>query len=317
MSDISYFCSMKTEDDNKQIVRVEHAALLNDDELGELRYANDDVIIIDNIRRLSQELPAVRLNMLLVAYCREGRVQMTINGKTHMAYKGNLILCNGMQVLSNAMFSYDFVVDILCISNRRVDEVIHTDNKAMDTFQYVNDNPVLQLSEEELDIYLSYKEILERRLRMPRHEYFAKTMDGILMAAIYDFLAIIQRRRQDRAPQTGESEESSDHAKAIVRRFLLLLVEDESRHHSVKYFADQLCITPKYLASICKQQTGKTPSLWIREQMIEKIRSMLLNSTLSSKEIAQHLEFPNPSFFGRFVRQHLGCTPLEFRRKHK
>jgi AraC-like DNA-binding protein len=51
--------------------------------------------------------------------------------------------------------------------------------------------------------------------------------------------------------------------------------------------------------------------------MIEKIRSMLVNTTLSSKEIAQRLEFPNPSFFGRFVRQHLGCTPLEFRKRNK
>ena len=308
---------MKQMNDTREIINVEHSAFLREEEIGDLRYANDDMIIIDNIQRLSRDWPAVRLNMLFVAYCREGRVQMNINGQSHMAYKGNLIICNGMQVLSNAMFSYDFAIDVLCISNRRVDEIIHTDNNAMDTFLYVNDNPILQLSEEEYGVYATYKDIFERKLHMPRHEYFSRSFDGMLTAAIYDFLAIIQRQRQGRAMTMPEMTATSDHAKAIVRKFLLMLVEDESRHHSVKYFSDILCITPKYLASICKQQTGKTPSQWIREQMIEKIRSMLVNTTLSSKEIAQRLEFPNPSFFGRFVRQHLGCTPLEFRKRNK
>ena len=317
MSESSYLRRMKQTINTPDVLNVEHSAFLKDDELGDLRYANDDVIIIDNIQRVSEDWPAIRLNMLLVAYCREGRVQMSINGRTHMAYKGNLILCNGMQVLSNAMFSYDFVCDIMCISNRRVDEIIHTDNKAMDTFLYVTDNPVLQLSEEEYEVYATYKEIFERKLHMRRHEYFNRSFDGMLTAAIYDFLSIIQRQRQGRAVTMPEIAVTSDHAKAIVRKFLLLLVEDESRHHSVKYFSDILCITPKYLASICKQQTGKTPSRWIREQLVEKIRSMLVNTTLSSKEISQRLEFPNPSFFGRFVRQHLGCTPIEFRKKNK
>ena len=317
MSFFAYLRSMKHIDIHPDIVNVEHSAFLNEDELGDIRYANDDVIIIDNIQRVGKDWPAVRLNMLFVAYCREGRAQMNINGKSHMAYKGNLIICNGMQVLSNTMFSYDFAVEVLCISNRRVDEIIHTDNKAMDTFLYVNDNPILQLSEEEYAVYATYKEIFERKLHMRRHEYFNRSFDAMLTAAIYDFLAIIQRQRQDRGLGLPDNVESSDHAKAMVRKFLLLLVEDDSRHHSVKYFSDQLCITPKYLAAICKQQTGKTPSRWIKEQLIEKIRSMLVNTTLSSKEIAQRLDFPNPSFFGRFVRQHLGCTPIEFRKRHK
>ena len=134
---------------SSDIINVEHSTFLTEDEIGDLRYANDDIIVIDNIQRIGRNWPAVRLNMLFVAYCREGRVQMNINGQSHMAYKGNLIICNGMQVLSNAMFSYDFAIDVLCISNRRVDEIIHTDNNAMDTFLYVNDNPILQLSEEE------------------------------------------------------------------------------------------------------------------------------------------------------------------------
>ena len=40
---------------------------------------------------------------------------------------------------------------------------------------------------------------------------------------------------------------------------------------------------------------------------------MLLNSSLSVKEIADALGFPNQSFFGRYFRQYTGISPTEFR----
>ena len=46
-------------------------------------------------------------------------------------------------------------------------------------------------------------------------------------------------------------------------------------------------ITPKYLSVICRQETGKAPSVWIRERLIEKIR----------------------------YKQQFGCTPMEYRNK--
>lgn len=35
---------------------------------------------------------------------------------------------------------------------------------------------------------------------------------------------------------------------------------------------------------------------------------------MSIKEISNYLEFPNLSFFGKYVKAHLGCSPTEFRR---
>ena len=37
----------------------------------------------------------------------------------------------------------------------------------------------------------------------------------------------------------------------------------------------------------------------------------------SIKEIANELDFPNTSFFGKYVREHLGQTPMEYRRKYR
>nr|WP_314996334.1 helix-turn-helix domain-containing protein [uncultured Prevotella sp.] len=45
------------------------------------------------------------------------------------------------------------------------------------------------------------------------------------------------------------------------------------------------------------------------------ITNYLRTTDLSVKEISHRLGFPNTSFFGKYVKDHLGCSPLEYRRK--
>jgi AraC-like DNA-binding protein len=59
--------------------------------------------------------------------------------------------------------------------------------------------------------------------------------------------------------------------------------------------------------------SDKSPLQWIVEYEMEEIRSYLKNTDLSCKEISDLMGFPNSSFFGRYVKDHTGMTPLEYR----
>ena len=74
-------------------------------------------------------------------------------------------------------------------------------------------------------------------------------------------------------------------------------------------------ITPKYLSTICRTISGKSPTDWISEHVVADIVHYLRNTDLSAKEIGEELGFANASFFGKYVRQHLGVSPNEYRRK--
>ena len=39
---------------SSDIINVEHSTFLTEDEIGDLRYANDDIIVIDNIQRIGR-----------------------------------------------------------------------------------------------------------------------------------------------------------------------------------------------------------------------------------------------------------------------
>lgn len=76
-----------------------------------------------------------------------------------------------------------------------------------------------------------------------------------------------------------------------------------------------MCITPKYLATLVRESSGKTPLEMIHRYTANMIGQRLRSTNMTIKEICTELEFPNESFFGRFVKKYLGCTPREYRNK--
>ena len=85
------------------------------------------------------------------------------------------------------------------------------------------------------------------------------------------------------------------------------------KHRTVDSYASELFITPKYLSAICKKSSGKTANEWITEAVMEDIRYYLKLTDLSIKQICNIMGFPNPSFFGKYVKEHFGMPPIQFR----
>ena len=71
----------------------------------------------------------------------------------------------------------------------------------------------------------------------------------------------------------------------------------------------------RYLATVVRESSGKTPLEMIHRYTANMIAQHLRSTNLTVKEICTELEFPNESFFGRFVKKHLGCSPREYREK--
>jgi len=83
----------------------------------------------------------------------------------------------------------------------------------------------------------------------------------------------------------------------------------------VSAFANMLNVTPKYLSKCVKDESGRLPLDLIHETTINTIRQQLRYSNMTVKEICTQLDFPNLSFFGKFVKEHLGMSPTSYRQK--
>ena len=80
------------------------------------------------------------------------------------------------------------------------------------------------------------------------------------------------------------------------------------------WYAQQLCISPKYLSEMVKQASKRTPNDWIDNYVIMEARVLLKNSAKSIKQIAEELHFPNQSFLGKYFKEHVGMSPTAYRK---
>ena len=96
--------------------------------------------------------------------------------------------------------------------------------------------------------------------------------------------------------------------------FQTLLWEHCKKNRNVKFYADKLCITTQYLSSILKEQSGKSASRWIHEALITEAKGMLKSPRVNVQQVANELNFPDQSTFGKFFKKHTGTTPMTFRK---
>ena len=272
-------------------------------------YSDGDIMVLDKIGTTPIE-GTVKVDMVLMIYCMKGRIQGEINGKVHLAKAGDILVCLPNSYLSNYMMSPDFESKIIGFSYNAMQHNIPITRDAIDLISYVAKNPVIHLDLERQTLISKYYTIIAHKIKHP-HGYFHKEiMHSIFQAAVFELCAII-------APHVQYSSDggSMKQANLLFMKFIELLTENEGKTCSVKKYAEELCITPKYLSFISKTVSGKTALEWIHEYTVKAIERYLKHSNLSIKEIADRLDFPNLSFFGKFTKSHLGVSPTEFRRQ--
>ena len=89
--------------------------------------------------------------------------------------------------------------------------------------------------------------------------------------------------------------------------------EYHTKYRNVGFYADKLCLTPKYLSKLIKTATGRSAPEWIDSYVILEAKNLLKYSGTTIKEIVFKLNFPNQSVFYKFFKARTGMTPTEYR----
>ena len=91
-------------------------------------------------------------------------------------------------------------------------------------------------------------------------------------------------------------------------------LEKEYRHlHNVKDYAELLGLGTKYLTTIVKECSHRTPLQLINERILLEAKRQLRFSNKMVKEIAFDLGYDDPSYFVKQFKRATGLLPTEFR----
>ena len=103
----------------------------------------------------------------------------------------------------------------------------------------------------------------------------------------------------------------------IFNRFLMSVFRNCNEERSVTFYAREQHLSPNYLSTIVKNQSGRTAIQWIETFTLLQAQHYLLQTRLSIKEIACQLHFPDQSVFGRYFKKHCGVSPTDYRNRKR
>jgi len=94
---------------------------------------------------------------------------------------------------------------------------------------------------------------------------------------------------------------------------LMQLIDIHYTHErGVRFYADKLCLSPKYLTSLVKSVSGSTVQQLVFKAITKKAIFLINNTDKSIKEISDYLNFPNASAFGTFFKKLVGMSPVNY-----
>src|SRR3712207_9480495 len=96
-------------------------------------------------------------------------------------------------------------------------------------------------------------------------------------------------------------------------RSLSHLAANYQTAHDVKFYADKLCITSRYLSLITDKVVSKSPKQVIDDYVMNQAKVLLESSRMTIQEVAGKLGFSSQAMFCRYFKHYEGRTPTEFR----
>ena len=93
------------------------------------------------------------------------------------------------------------------------------------------------------------------------------------------------------------------------------------RHYREKIYlediADTLGISGSYLSRLFKKETGSSLQDFVNDVRVEKAVNLLVYSEETLPRIAEYVNFPSQSYFGKVFKERMGMTPKQYREVYK
>lgn len=278
----------------------------------------NDLLISDDLDEVMSSPQTLTSDYMVSVYCEHGAFQFAIEDKIYHVGEGDLLIgrLSGMAV-GSFMRTPDLQGKLICMGEHLFDDaltsILHLDPEWWKKFLFLKQNPVIHLSEYQNKLYQAYFNLMTTYIKDDDNPYRQRIIRLTAQSMAVEILHEMNGMVADEEANVSKNKETSQ-KDLLFQRFITMINRQENTEREVSAYARQLLITPKYLSSICKEKSGRTALDWITEATVRNLKYYLLHTNFTVKEIAYKMDFPDVSFFCKYVKKHLGMTPLEFRK---
>ncbi len=246
-----------------------------------------------------------RLKACIFALCMEGSITVSINLMKTEIKQGDFIT-----LLPGTIIQFNEQKEKVCLgfvgfSSHCVNGV-NVIQSTLASFSTILGNPVIPLPPIIVSYFKDYFSLWARITTgpYPLDTRMAKNTLNMLLYGVDNLYST-----QPLPQKTFKSRKEE-----ICRELIQLVIENYVQEKRAQFYADRLGISLQHLSTTVKQVTGKNVLDIIANVVMVDVKAKLKSSNMTIQEIAYSLNFPSPSFFGKYFKRHMGMSPLEYRK---
>ncbi len=266
------------------------------------------------------DLPVHRHDYFEVLFFIEGKAPQRISTREHSARRGTIFFIAPMtphQARFNAAdtcyvlyFDLAFLRPDIAAAPGEIDADLLARVPHLAPFAY-QDQIDYVLAEPDIDLLKSLCDRMLAERGSPR-----LCSAEIVRAHLVLLLAEITRRYEDRIGALMREQPPGGGGGRRVKGAVNFITAHLGEKIQLADAARKVAVSPNYLASLLKRETGKTFGELVTEKRMERARELLTFTELRVSQVAEAAGYDDYDYFCRRFKQIAGCTPLEFRARH-
>ena len=267
-----------------------------------------DILLIDSTEMMAEtalDYEPFKVDMTMCIIYERGCADLMINMQKHHIQAPAALIVMKDQIYQPLGHSEDLKSKVILMSRSFSDSLFTNIGDVMPLQSSILKSPVMKLSNEE-NVFGQFYQLLLNIMASPHSDYKLEVAKHLTLSMFYGYSSHLHEAQE--VPQTSTRQEE------IYERFIGLLERHYRTEREIGFYADKLCITPKYLSSLIKGITGKTALQIIEEYAIAECKALLPSSRMTIQQISDEMNFPSQSVFGKYFKRVTGMSPTEYRK---
>lgn len=276
-----------------------------------------EFVMIDNIDGSQEQMNMgvefvnhpVKLSFIVVVFCLAGRMRFQINLQEFELRTNDIQIVQRGVIGEYRGMSDDTRIAVIAFSPEYFQSSLQVD-ATMSLQRRLYASPVCHLTPEAMEESMTIYRLMKAKIAETDNPFRKGALLGYIQVFTYNSCKYLLMNESEKGQQTGKS----NRQQALYTQFLQEVQKSYTKERSISYYADTLCVTPKYLSQVVHKVSGRFAGDWITDYVILEAKALLKSRKYTIQQVADLLNFANQSFFGRYFKEKVGCSPSEYQK---
>ena len=240
--------------------------------------------------------------------CHSGWFEFRLSGTQYSAYSGETVFIHEGSSFCITAQSEDIEVSIIIYKVDPIRDVLGNMVYSVHLYSQMSPETHCVWNTGEEDDVAGYISLIGTE--QPRQDDFFPVYEKrlLLLSLTYRLCSVFQKKYLSGSSAGARRTE-------IFLRLIQLIDRYYMSERGVEFYADKLCLSPKYLSGLSKTVCGYTVQELVFKAIVRKCMAMLDSTNKTVQEISEEFNFPNPSSFGTFFKKQVGISPQKYRER--